>query len=145
MARGGYRKPENPAPVSGPGALSRRTDGGPTQGAKYMSGGQYGEGKQLQELQKSAPMAASAKPSVSAPQGAMAQANMPPIVPLTAMTQRPDEPVTAGLPIGPGPGPEILGNQRKTASLSDTLAKIVQYDDTGEVVELYNYLISRGM
>ena len=25
--RGGYRKPQNPAAVSGPGALSKRTDG----------------------------------------------------------------------------------------------------------------------
>ena len=25
--QGGYRKPGTPAPVSGPGALSRRTDG----------------------------------------------------------------------------------------------------------------------
>lgn len=29
--------------------------------------------------------------------------------PLTAPTSRPDEPVTAGLPIGPGPGPDSLG------------------------------------
>lgn len=144
MARGGYRKPNNPAPVSGPGALSRRTDGGPTQGAKYMSGGQYGEGKQLQELQKSAPMAASQQPRMASSAGAM-PANMPPIVPLTAMTQRPDEPITAGLPIGPGPGPEILGTQTRPASLSETLSQIVQHDTTGEVVELYNYLISRGM
>ena len=36
---GGYRRPTNPSPVSGPGALSRRTDGQqPTQdlpNAKY--------------------------------------------------------------------------------------------------------------
>ena len=30
-------------------------------------------------------------------------------VPMNAPTQRPDEPVTAGLPVGPGPGPEALG------------------------------------
>ena len=27
---GGYRKPERPASASGPGRLSKRTDGGPT-------------------------------------------------------------------------------------------------------------------
>jgi len=32
MPRGGYRQPNNPAPVSGPGALSQRTDGGATEG-----------------------------------------------------------------------------------------------------------------
>ena len=30
--RGGYRQPSNPAPVSGPGALSKRTDGGAVEG-----------------------------------------------------------------------------------------------------------------
>ena len=50
---GGDRVPANPAPVSGPGAMSRRTDG---QGARYMSGGQYGEGQELMDLQTSAPM-----------------------------------------------------------------------------------------
>jgi len=55
--QGGYRQPSNPAPVSGPGALSQRTDG---QGARYMSGGQYGEGQELMELQTSAPMSKAA-------------------------------------------------------------------------------------
>jgi hypothetical protein len=31
------------------------------------------------------------------------------VVPLDAPTQRPDEPLTAGLPVGAGPGPEVLG------------------------------------
>lgn len=31
---------------------------------------------------------------------------------LTSPTRRPQEPVTAGLPVGPGPGPEVLGVQR---------------------------------
>jgi len=44
--QGGYREPSNPAPVSGPGALSQRTDGGPTQGAKYISGLPYGQGQE---------------------------------------------------------------------------------------------------
>ena len=44
--QGGYRKPENPAPSSGPGALSQRTDGGPAQGAKYIPGLPYGQGQE---------------------------------------------------------------------------------------------------
>jgi hypothetical protein len=32
------------------------------------------------------------------------------LVPLDAPSQRPDEPVTAGLPVGPGGGPELLGD-----------------------------------
>ena len=54
--RGGYRTPSNPAPVSGPGALSQRTDGGPTQGATYISGLPYGEGQQTYANQVTAPM-----------------------------------------------------------------------------------------
>lgn len=32
-----------------------------------------------------------------------------PITPLDAPTERPNEPLTAGLPVGPGPGPEVIG------------------------------------
>jgi hypothetical protein len=31
------------------------------------------------------------------------------VTPLDAPTERPNEPITAGLPIGPGAGPEVLG------------------------------------
>ena len=44
MAAGGYQQPTNPAPVSGPGALSKRTDGA-GQPAQYMSGLPYGQGQ----------------------------------------------------------------------------------------------------
>jgi len=42
--QGGYRKPNNPAPISGPGSLSQRTDGGGTQPATYVPGLPYGQG-----------------------------------------------------------------------------------------------------
>ena len=52
--RGGYRQPSNPAPVSGPGALSKRTDGGAvegmTQAPKYMAGMRYGMGGNKEQL-----------------------------------------------------------------------------------------------
>jgi hypothetical protein len=136
MPRGGYRKPGNPAPVSGPGKLSRRTDGGPMQGPKVAPGGKYGERKAMQEMQSAAPMAASQRQPNKVP--------LPNITPLTAPTSRPDEPVTAGVPMGPGPGPEALG-PIQTAKLSDVLAKIVDYDPSGEVADLYDYLLTRGL
>lgn len=89
MPRGGYRKPNNPAAVSGPGALSRRTDGGPTQGAMPIPAGQYGERKQLQELQTSATMAGNSTPQRK-------------VMSLFEPTQRPNEPVTTGASAGPG-------------------------------------------
>lgn len=103
--RGGYRKPNNPAPVSGPGKLSRRTDGGPgsKQAMKEIRTGKYGESKALAEQQKGAPMAGSPTPTpaVEAPVTRPAP-NMPQVTPLFAPTERPNEPVTQGLPFGPG-------------------------------------------
>jgi hypothetical protein len=100
---GGMRRPSSPAPVSGPGALSRRTDG---QGAMYMAGGEYGEGQEMMDLQTSAPMskteAPAARPRASRGQAAAAEIARP--TPLFAPTERPDEPITAGAPFGPGPG-----------------------------------------
>lgn len=102
---GGKRTPRNPAPVSGPGQLSQRTDGGPQQVQAEMTGMPYGENQEFATLQSAAPMSASraaASPRArqrEAAQGASA-------TPLFAPTQRPDEPVTAGAPFGPGDGPE---------------------------------------
>lgn len=109
-----------PAMTSGPGALSRRTDGGPAskQAIRYVAGmPNYGDGQALMDMQASAPMAKTNNPPASAPvssmqsqQGGQAQP-MPqqPIVPLTAGTQRPNEPVTAGAAGGAGPGISALG------------------------------------
>jgi hypothetical protein len=99
MPRGGYREPSNPAPVSGPGSLSRRTDGGPVQGKKYIpANGQYGEAKALTEMQSGAPMQGNPIPNLPTP----SVQSMTPITPLTAPTERPNEPLTSGMPFGPG-------------------------------------------
>jgi hypothetical protein len=103
---GGMRRPSNPAPVSGPGSLSRRTDG---QGARYMAGGEYGEGQEMMDLQTSAPMSqapSAPRPSRGGGRGAgQVMEEGPRPTPLFAPTERPDEPITAGAPFGPGPGP----------------------------------------
>ena len=100
MPRGGYQQPSRPAPVSGPGAMSRRTDGQPKQ---RLANAAYGEQADFQSIQDGARMSAS-------PDAGMASmGQMPNVVPLNAPTQRPDEPITAGAPMGPGPGPEAIG------------------------------------
>ena len=109
MARGGYRKPNNPAPVSGPGALSQRTDGGPgdKQAARYISGLSYGEGQEMMNLQQSAPMAAA--PGIESSGMAMPPGQAAaPIIPLNAPSSRPNEPVTSGINLGPGPDSSSL-------------------------------------
>ena len=123
MARGGYRKPANPAPVSGPGKLSRRTDGGPTQGMKDIAAnGVYGERKALAEMQSSAPMQGNTTPSMPSPQVSAASVapTQQPMVGLFDPTQRPEEPITAGMPFGEGSNyPTVMPVQ-----IDDTAAQI---------------------
>lgn len=98
---GGYRRPEKPAAVSGPGKHSKRTDGGPgvseKQAARYISGQDYGEGQVANEVARSAPLAAAgAVPGFTPlPEG---------FVGFDAESQYPDEPETAGFDYGPGSG-----------------------------------------
>lgn len=106
MARGGYRQPGSPAPVSGPGALSKRTDGGPSQPVRVPSGGKYGERQELEQMQQAAPVSASPGGDVGAPEPADLTADL---VGFDAPTQMPGEPVTAGAELGDGPGLEALG------------------------------------
>lgn len=126
-SHGGYRKPSNPAPVSGPGAMSRRTDGQP---AQYVSGLPYGEGQAFMDLQRSAPMAAA-----SAPTPTPTAQTAPPITPMGAPTERPDEPVTAGSPFGPGPGPSVVppvqnDNRQQLRAMLPTLLRLADLPDT---------------
>lgn len=104
---GGYRRPANPAAVSGPGALSQRTDGGP--GAKAaavkLPDAGYGEQKQFQEIQQGAPIARAGAPSGPGP-GAPPSTPPPP---LDSPTGQPGQPVTHGANAGAGPGQEVLG------------------------------------
>jgi hypothetical protein len=116
MASGGYRKPAHPAPVSGPGALSQRTDGGPggKQPVRQVTGLPYGDNSNNAQTQASAPMSASPGGNAPAPAGLAGLlggggAASGPRVPFGAPTAQPGVPVTAGAASGPGPGPEALG------------------------------------
>jgi hypothetical protein len=63
-----------PAMTSGPGALSRRTDGGPAskQAIRYVSGmPNYGDAQALMDMQASAPMAKTNNPPSPAPASSM--------------------------------------------------------------------------
>lgn len=116
MPRGGSRKPANPSPVSGPGALSRRTDGGPAdkQPLRYVSGMAYGEGKQMMETQAAAPMSATPQTTPSMPNMAGAAGQPVQVTPLGSPTGRPAEPVTSGADAGAGPGMASLGLNQQT-------------------------------
>lgn len=137
---GGMRTPNNPAPVSGPGALSRRTDG---QAARYASGMPYGDGQDFYDMQTSAPMAQTDNVAAGARQAArQAPAEPVQVTPLFAATQRPGEPVTSGAAMGPGPGPARTSMAPLT---SETLAQMAQYDPSGELGYLAGLMAARGL
>lgn len=98
MARG---KPKNPAPVSGPGALSRRTDGGPgsqSQPIRVPTGGDYGQAQALENQQKAAPLASApvSSPGANVLPVAGGAPAMPPQGDVFGPSQRPYESGAAG-------------------------------------------------
>jgi hypothetical protein len=135
--KGGYQKPNNPATFSGPGKFSQRTDGGPgdmRQPQRDIPSAGYGEGVETAAIQAGAPLSATGGAGGMQPQA----------IPFSAPTQRPDEPITSGIDMGPGPGSNILGMQRSPVKLSDTLSSMLQYDTTGEIAVLYQAALSQG-
>lgn len=110
MPSGGPRKPSRPAPASGPGRLSRRTDGGPAQMMRDLPNASYGEQQAYTDLQRGAGL--SLAPGALSPStggSGMAPPSPAAATPFNAPSQYPDVPVTAGSPLGPGVGPEALG------------------------------------
>ena len=131
--KGGYRKPNNPAPISGPGSLSQRTDGGPTQPATYISGLPYGQGQETYSNQVAAPMAGNPVPQMEMP------------TPLMAPTARPNEPITTGVDIGDGAGSEVkpkLPNPSYT--IQDVIRNLIPYDPSGDAELIYRSLLDEG-
>ena len=127
------------AGASGPGKFSARTD---------LPSTGYGEGVETAAIKAGAPMAKT--PDVrgmSRSDMGVAPSQMERVTPLFAPSQRPDEPITAGIPMGEGPGPEVLGiNQAiPREKVPDILAKMLPYDQTGEVEILYQRALARGM
>lgn len=86
--------------VSGPGSFSKRTD-------LAFKPDQYGQGVEMAQQIAGAPLAKS--PDVrGATNTQVRQAADAGVTPLFAPTQRPNEPVTAGIDMGPGRGSDAL-------------------------------------
>lgn len=124
---GGYRQPAKPAAVSGPGNLSARTDGGP--GAKKAPIAQlpdagYGEQAQFRSIQQGAPIAQAQKPNPASPGGAPVSVTPPP---LDAPSTRGDEPITAGVDTGAGPGSDSLGLYDPSNMAADDIRYALKY------------------
>jgi len=106
--RGGYRPTapqNNAANVSATGGDGQ--SGRATQAARYMPGLGYGKGQEQMQQQTSAPLAGN--PTVAAAASAATPPTMPETVGMFEPTQRPEEPLTAGMDFGPGPDSSVMG------------------------------------
>jgi hypothetical protein len=124
---------------AGPGKFSTRTD------KLEMGSKAYGEGVETQAIQSGAPLAKTGDVRPARAGDVREAAAQGPVTELFAPTQRPDEPITAGVAIGAGAGPEVLGMRPATEKLSDVLAKMIPFDETGEIAILYQRAASRGL
>ena len=126
------------AGVSGPGKFSKRTDG-----LSFQSQ-EYGQGVEMAAAKAGAPLAKTPDVRGATATEVRQAVDQTPITPLYAPSQRPEEPITTGIALGPGAGPEVLGTARTAEKLSDTLAKLLPFDDTGDIAILYQEALARG-
>jgi hypothetical protein len=126
--------------VSGPGKFSVRTD--------LPASQNYGDRKAMQEQIAGAPTARTEDVRglpTGQVQAAAQAAQQPPVTELYAPTQRPNEPITSGVAVGPVPGPEVMGYNGQSEKLSDILSQMLPYDTDGEIAILYQQAVSRGL
>jgi hypothetical protein len=118
--RGGNRPTapqNNPANVSG--------TGGAGQSGNY-TGFAYGQNQALnnQRVEGNQAMASAQAATPSAPSNPYEGINMPQLGTLFDPTTRPDEPITAGVDFGPGPGSEVLPGSLMNDSRADENARV---------------------
>jgi len=125
---------------AGPGKFSTRTD------KLELGSTAYGEGVETQAIKSGAPLAKTGDVRPARAGDVREAATQAPVTELYAPSQRPDEPITTGIDMGAGPGSSVLAMQSQfaTRKLSDILAEMIPYDNTGEVAILYQNALARG-
>ena len=103
----------------------------------------YGENADFNAIQSAAPLSASQQPSAGRTRPSRSGGQGVPGVPLFSPTGFPEEPVTAGAPIGPGPN-GAPGAAPVRNSLAETLEYMLQYDDTGDIAYFLDIATRRG-
>jgi hypothetical protein len=134
MPRGGRRK-------GTPGkAYGNRTDLNQPQapGTPVFKGQPYGAATQQQQAMAAAPPAPPGQPPVSGVPTAGGPPGVPPggLGEFTRPTERPNEPITHGLPTGPGAGPEAIGLDPRNDAVSLQLRALYQRFPLPEIAEL---------
>lgn len=126
--------------VSGPGKYAKRVD--------RMPSNFYGDTTQTAADASGAPLAKTpdvkGMPMSQVEAAAQNAVSQTPVTPLYAPSQRPNTPITQGVDIGPGAGSSALMMKKSSEKLSDTLAKMLPYDTTGEIAVLYQNALARG-
>ena len=106
--------------VSGPGKFAKRTD------LEYESTG-YGDAKAYQENKSAAPLASAQKsPMLSEAPVVPTAPVQTPLAGLYDRTNRPGEPITHGVNIGPGGGSDVLAMQDQAAGQYETAYQMFQ-------------------
>ena len=124
---------------AGPGKFSTRTD------KLELGSTAYGEGVETQAIKSGAPLAKTGDVRAARAGDVREAAAQGPVTELFAPTERPSEPITSGIDAGPGVGASAMMMQPVTEKLSDVLAKMIPYDQTGEIAILYQRAASRGL
>ena len=127
------------AGASGPGKFSKRTD-------MSLGSTAYGEGAETAALNTAAPKSKTRgiADDVGGRPTSTSIISETPVTPLFAPSERPEEPITNGIDMGPGAGSSALMMAKSNEKLSDTLAKMIPYDTSGEVAILYQQALARG-
>lgn len=126
----------DPVGVSGPGPLSQRTD---MQPMSAPTGLPYGERGALMDMQRAVGMADTTP-----------QPSTPPPTLLSAPTENPGQPVTAGAAAGAGPGPDALlpgavGMPAQGGPVSQALARAASSDSSGIFAQLLMIAQQKGL
>lgn len=117
--------------VSGIGANSERTDLNVSQQPmRYISGLPQGQGEATYNIQGQASMYA-------APQSE--------VVGITAPTQNKNQPITAGVDFGPGPGSEVINLPNTQPTVLSVLRQIAQNDPSGETDLIFQSMLEKGI
>jgi hypothetical protein len=123
---------------AGPGKYSTRTDN------LQMGSTAYGEGVETQAIKSGAPLSKTADVRPARAGDVREAAAQGPVTELYAPSQRPGEPITAGIDMGAGPGSNALMMQKAITKNSDILAKMLPFDTDGSIAILYQQAVARG-
>jgi hypothetical protein len=131
--------PMNPlAGASGPGKYAVRSD------KLNMGSTSYGEGVDTQAIKSGAPLSTTPDVKGQAPSKFREDIAQAPVTELFAPTERPNEPITAGIDRGPGVGSSAMMMAKSSEKLSDILVKMLPYDTDGSIAILYQDALARG-